>query len=215
MRTREILYYILFHLPSPYYQMATARSYRSSFDESICREAREESPPNKIRRGYESVKAHSSFSSTAPYRRIGSLRRYCTYDNAPYRITTPLGFGPNEFLPLNYQQTLETEKIKKTRKLLDVNKLSDDVLGMCLFSGFLDPSETARLRLVSKRILSIASEQVKVLDLRKCKNLTPFHVESIVESFRNLTVSTFVTQGCSSSKMHASPFTHYNACALT
>jgi hypothetical protein len=162
--------------------MATTSSCRSSFQQSLsCRKGKGESPPNKTRRSCE-----SSF-----HRSSGSKRKDSTHNSAPYLVTTPLGFRPNEFLPLDYSNGKKRKTNPSNTKLLaklDFSKLSDDALGMCLFDGFLDSFETARLRCVSKRMCRIASKQVRRLDLRKCENLTPTHVENIVSSFQNLTV---------------------------
>ena len=122
-------------------------------------------------------------------------------------FTSMLGFSPNEFLPLQdtirryHQESSASTSGQATPEggvscvvpasvgsILDINKLSDDALGTCLFSGFLDTFETARLTLVCQRIRQLAHEKVQKLDLRRCTNLTPQHLETIVSCYYNLTV---------------------------
>ena len=149
--------------------MATSSSYRSSL--SWCSRKEGESPPKKIRKTFETSS-------------IESEKRVVFTPSAPYYVTTPLGFSPNEFLPLDY-----AEKSKRKRPTrLDITKLSDDALGMCLFTGFLDSFEMARLRSVNQRIRRIASKQVRKLDLRKCEQLDASNISHIVSSYQNLTV---------------------------
>jgi hypothetical protein len=104
-----------------------------------------------------------------------------------YQAITPLGFGINEFLPLDITRTTGSDKKSSTLDLL--NTLSEDVLGMCLFNGFLDTFETARLMVVNKRIRKTGRNRVQHLDLRRCEKLTAGHVANIATSLLNLTVS--------------------------
>jgi hypothetical protein len=104
-----------------------------------------------------------------------------------YQAITPLGFGVNEFLPLDFTMTKESDKKSATLDLLST--LSEDMLGMCLFNGFLDTFETARLMVVNKRIRKTGRNRVQHLDLRRCENLTAGHVANIAASLLNLTVS--------------------------
>ena len=163
----------------------TSTSCRSSFEEEEEEEghakANNTSPPRKIRRSAAAAAASESFPGSTAMR---SVRSYAS--RAPYFATTPLGFAANEFLPLKGSDL--NMQSRKNLQQIEANKLSDDALGMCLFTGFLNSFEMVRLRSVNKRICRIASKQVHKLDLRKCENLTPVDIQNIVSSFHNLTV---------------------------
>ena len=126
----------------------TSTSCRSSFEEEEEEEghakANNTSPPRKIRRSAAAAAAAASESfpgSTA----MRSVRSYAS--RAPYFATTPLGFAGNEFLPLEGSDL--NMQSRKNLQQIEANKLSDDALGMCLFTGFLNSFEMVRLRSVT------------------------------------------------------------------
>ena len=104
-------------------------------------------------------------------------------------------FGCSDFLPLDHAK--KAAAMYEQRVLFsaaaDTNKLTDDALGLCFFSGFLDTFEVLRLTKVSKRIRDIAFKQVTMLDLRNCEQITPTDIASIASSFQNLTVSYMIS----------------------
>jgi hypothetical protein len=114
---------------------------------------------------------------------IGNL---AVYEDS-YQAVSPLGFCINEFLPLNEPAKKEPKQNKCVN--FNIEKLSDDMLGMCLFNGFLDTFETNRLMVVNKRIRNIGLCQVQHLDMRRCETLTTEQVANIAASFQALTVS--------------------------
>jgi hypothetical protein len=143
-----------------------ATSCRESFSHGYYRPTRG-APPNKIRRGSKEEPA----ASTCNYSR-GSLQ--------------------TELLPLDYAAIRAVPDplwFLKLHRSFPVQDLSDDVLGICFFSGFVDSIETIRLSRVSKRFRFIASSQVKHLDLRRCIKLDKKKIQNIVSRFQNLTVS--------------------------
>jgi hypothetical protein len=152
--------------------MATTTSFRSSFQERCRKEG--ESPPTKVLRSCGEGSCHAS---------TDSAKRVYTPRDA-YHVFTPLRFSLNEFLPLDHAEREERRRSVK----LDISQLTDDVLGFCLFGGFLDSFETARLTCVNKRIRRIASKQVQKLDLSRCKKIQKEDVSNIVRLYQNLTV---------------------------
>lgn len=102
------------------------------------------------------------------------------------------GLSQTEFLPLDYgaiRAVPDPLWILKPHKSFPVQDQSDDILGVCFFSGFVDSYETIRLSRVSKRFRSVASKQVKHLDLRRCTKLDKKKIQNMVSRFQNLTVS--------------------------
>lgn len=155
---------------------------RSSFQSSHESTSSCECPPSKIRR----TCLRSSDGSNCE-----TLSVHSEYEDETYLAISPLGFGFNDFLPLNSAQQLKQAREKRlSTKPLDINQLSDDILGKCLFNGFLDTFETARLITINKRFRKIGLNQVQHLDLRTCQNLTTADVATIATSFQNLLVST-------------------------
>lgn len=158
--------------------MATA--CRPSFNSTSSYRSLRECPPRKVRRSCEG----SSRGSTEAFGRL-------TEREELYLAILPLDFGASEFLPLDFAEKLETKKHSSVN--FDLDKLSDDMLGRCLFNGFLDTFETSRLMACSKRIREVGRNQVQRLDLRKCGRLTTDQVEHLASSFENLTVSSTTT----------------------
>jgi hypothetical protein len=108
------------------------------------------------------------------------------------------GLSPTEFLPLDYgaiRAVPDPLWFLKPHQNYPVQDLSDDIIGICFFSGFVDSLETIRLSRVSKRFRSIASKQVKHLDLRSCTTLDKKKIQNIVSRFQNLMVSEKVLPG--------------------
>jgi len=67
--------------------------------------------------------------------------------------------------------------------------LPDDMVGTIFFGGFVNSLEVVKtVSCVSKEMQELAKTQVKMLDLRKCPNLT--NLAFIVKRFPHLTVST-------------------------
>jgi hypothetical protein len=161
---------------------AELTSSRSSFENSSSvRSKGVEASPTKYLRSCK----RSSLSPTKATTSSTHQQYPCSPVSSPLGY---LGFAPNEFLPLDHA---EREVKRRQRLPLDISKLSDDVLGRCLFSGgYLDSIETARLRGLSKRMRRLASQQVQRFDLRSCYRLTKEHVANIVTSFPNLKVRT-------------------------
>ncbi|KAL3936592.1 MAG: hypothetical protein SGBAC_008122 [Bacillariaceae sp.] len=107
--------------------------------------------------------------------------------SSAYFTCTKLGFGVNEFLPLVPNQ--EDPKVTEhTSSSLNIDTLSDDVLGKCFFNGYLDTFETLKLTLLNKRTRRVGLTQIQHLDLRKCKNLTVDEVSKISLVHQNLQV---------------------------
>lgn len=146
--------------------MASSISSRSSFDENCQKENK--SPPSRLLKSIE-----------------GSYNDYY-YERF---LTTSLGFSRSEFLPLTSKKIDSSSCKNSESRKFNSDGLSDDVLGLCLFSGFLNTFETARLACVNKRVRKIAASQVKQLDLRNCHHLTKAHIETIASTFQNLSVS--------------------------
>lgn len=98
------------------------------------------------------------------------------------------GFSPNEFLPFDYHisSPLRLPTPASTRIL---NKMADDALGNCLWSGFLDTFEMVKVSVVSKRFCKMASKQILSLDLSRCRHLKVDDIKTIVRRFPNLKVS--------------------------
>eukprot|EP00980_Cylindrotheca_fusiformis_P004277 scaffold918_cov126-Cylindrotheca_fusiformis.AAC.56 len=137
-----------------------------------------ESPPRKKRK--TTVESSHRGDDTGKFR--------TTTCSDAYRVISPLGFGPSDFLPLDHaSKTKKCNRNKICEDLDLVDTLSDDVLGRCFFSGFLDTFDTARLMMVNKRIRRAGFQKVHLLDLRRCENLTSSHVSYIASSFSNLT----------------------------
>ena len=170
---------------------------RSSFQNSHHQQGDDSSsrceccPPTKIRR--TSPLSNSSGGSTNISDSTSVVSEY--YDES-YLTITPLGFGLNDFLPLDYSKTHCQQESRREKnhltaassKLFNINQLSDDILGQCLFNGFLDTFETTHLMVVNKRIRKIGLSQVQRLDLRRCERLTTTNVAKIAACFQNLTV---------------------------
>jgi hypothetical protein len=93
------------------------------------------------------------------------------------------------FLPQTHSEASYRTNLVAKGVVFPLKKLSDDILGMCMFSGYLDSAEMARLTRVSRRIRSIARHRVKQLDLRSCMQLHKTHIRSLVSHYQNLEVS--------------------------
>lgn len=158
------LFLIITQLYSPHHPSEMATSCRESFSYEC--KTNPAVPPNKIRRGNKEELGNST----------------CNYR----------GLSQTEFLPLDYgaiRAVPDPLWFLKPRKSFPAQDLSDDIVGICFFSGFVDSIETIRLSRVSKRFRSIASKQVKHLDLRRCTKLDKKKIQNIVSRFQNLSVS--------------------------
>lgn len=147
--------------------------YRSTFDEVQAKSLQDEirSPPAKIRKGLNS-KSCDIF------------------------LAEILGLDPKIFLPIQHAATKAVavagkrlKQLETTQNQVAVEGISDDVLGICCFSGYLNSFEAARLCQVSKRFRSIARKQVERLDMRNCRHLDQPQIQNIASNFQNLRVS--------------------------
>jgi len=91
------------------------------------------------------------------------------------------GFSPSEFLPLIPKPPREVNPT-----LCQI--LCQDLLGKCLFGGYLKTSETIRLATVSKGFQAMARTHVQSLDLSRLPNITSLTVKRIVTRYPNLKV---------------------------
>lgn len=109
-------------------------------------------------------------------------------------FTNVYGFAPNEFLPLVPPSA--PLPVPALDPLMLTSTLSDDALGKCLFSGYLDTFETVQQASLSKRFALLASTHVPRLDFSRCRELTVSNVQSVVRRFPNLKVKWHRTNIC-------------------
>ena len=135
-----------------------------------------------------SSSASSSFSSRETPSTNSSTKRNSSDKKVglPYRYSSVFTeLAPLDHYPKLAQMNKQRQRFQET---VDTEQLSDDVLGKCLFSGYLDTLEVLKLSTVSKRIQSIAKDKVKMLDLHNLPMLTPTNVATLVSNFPNVTV---------------------------
>ena len=71
-----------------------------------------------------------------------------------------------------------------------LQRLTEDTLGTIFFGGFLNSFEVVKsTSCVSKEMIELAKAQVKMLDLRKCPQLTNSKLQIVARRFAHLTVS--------------------------